>query len=121
MNPEDAADLMDQERTRNRFKQRAAITIAIMAMLLAITSLGGANAGKEALNNNVLASNYFNFFQAKNSRQTSYDLALAEFELAWAADPAMSAEAKAALKQKAEADRKTIDRYESEPSTNEGK
>ncbi len=37
MNPEDAGELMDQERTRDRFKQRAAITIAILAMLLAIT------------------------------------------------------------------------------------
>ena len=121
MNPEDAGDLMDQERTRNQFKQRAAITIAILAMLLAITSLGGANTGKEALNNNVLASNYFNFFQAKNIRQTSYELALAEIDLAWAADPALPAEAKAALKQKADAYRQTIARYESEPSTNEGK
>ncbi len=121
MNPEDAGELMDQERTRDRFKQRAAITIAILAMLLAITSLGGANAGKEAINNNVQASNYFNFFQAKNIRQTSYELALAEFELAWAADPAMPAEAKAALKEKAEGYRRTIARYETEPSTNEGK
>ena len=84
-------------------------------------SLGGANAGKEAINNNVQASNYFNFFQAKNIRQTSYELALAEFELAWAADPAMPAEAKAALKEKAEGYRRTIARYETEPSTNEGK
>jgi hypothetical protein len=121
MKAEDAADMMDQEKAHNRFRQRAAVTIAIFAMLLAIAGLGGANAGKEAVNNNVLASNYFTFFQAKNVRQTSFALAADQLELAWANDPALPADAKAALKAKAEAYRKTVARYESEPETNEGK
>ena len=121
MKAEDAADMMDQEKAHNRFRQRAAVTIAILAMLLAITGLGGANASKEAIINGVLASNSFNFFQAKNVRQTSFALAADQLELAWANDPALPAEAKAALKAKAEAYRKTVARYESEPETNEGK
>jgi hypothetical protein len=121
MKAEDAADMMDQEKTKDRFKQRAAVLIAVLAMILAITGLGGSNAGKEAVNNNVLASNYWNFFQAKNMRQTSIALAADQYELAWANDPALSPEAKAALKAKAEAYRKTAARYESEPDTQEGK
>ncbi len=121
MKAEDAADMMDQETTRDRFRQRAAVTIAILAMLLAITGLGGGNATKEAINNNVLAANFFTFFQAKNMRQTSFVLAADQLELAWANDPALPAEAKAALKAKAEAYRKTVARYELEPETNEGK
>ncbi len=122
MKADEAAELMDSETTRDRFKQRAAVTIAIFAMLLAITSLGGSNAGKEAVNNNVLASNYWNFFQAKNMRQTSFGLAADELELRLAQnDPALSPEAQAALKAKAEAYRKTVARYESEPDTREGK
>ena len=121
MKAEDAAEMMDQEKPRDTFKQRAAVTIAFFAMLLAITGLGGSNAGKEAVNNNVLASNYFNFFQAKNVRQTVITLAADEFELGWASDPALPAEARAAIKSKAEAYRKTAARYESEPETNEGK
>jgi uncharacterized protein DUF4337 len=121
MKAEDAADMMDQEKAHNRFRQRAAVTIAILAMLLAITGLGGANASKEAIIHGVLASNSFNFFQAKNVRQTSFALAADQLELAWANDPALPAEAKAALKAKAEAYRKTVARYESEPETNEGK
>lgn len=121
MKAEDAADLMDQERTRDRFKQRAAVVIAILAMILAITGLGGSNAGKEAVNNNVLASNYWNFFQAKNMRQTSIALAADQLELAWLNDAALSPDAKAALKAKAEAYRKTAARYDSEPDTGEGK
>lgn len=121
MKAEDAGEMMDAEKTKDRFKQRAAVTIAILAMILAITGLGGSNAGKEAVNNNVLASNYWNFFQAKNMRQTSFVLAADQLELAWANDAALSPEAKAALKAKAEAYRKTVARYESEPETMEGK
>ena len=122
MKADEAAELMDSETTRDTFKQRAAVTIAFFAMLLAITSLGGSNAGKEAVNNNVLASNYWNFFQAKNMRQTSFGLAADELELRLAQnDPALSPEAQAALKAKAEAYRKTVARYESEPDTREGK
>jgi hypothetical protein len=59
MKADEAADLIDQDRTTDRFKQRAAIAIGILAMLLAITSLGGQNATKEALNANIQASNLF--------------------------------------------------------------
>jgi len=121
MKAEDAGEMMDQESHRDTFKQRAAVLIAVLAMLLAITSLGGSNAGKEAVNNNVLASNYWNFFQAKNVRQTVYQLAADEFELGWLNDSSLSPEARAALKAKAEAYRKTAARYETEPETNEGK
>ncbi len=121
MKADEAAEMMDQERHTDKFKQRAAILIAVLAMVLAITSLGGSNAGKEAVNNNVLASNYWGFFQAKNMRQTAYALAADEFELGWLADPAMPAEARAALKAKADVYRKTVARYDSEPGTNEGK
>lgn len=121
MQAEDAGDLMDQEKIHDRFKQRAAIAIAFFAMLLAITGLGGQNATKEALNSNIQASNYWSFFQAKNVRQTVYQLAADEFELAWLNDTTLSPEARAALKTKAEAYRKTVARYETEPETNEGK
>jgi hypothetical protein len=121
MKAEEASEMMDAEKARDTFKQRAAIAIAVLAMLLAITSLGGSNAGKEAVNNNVLASNYFNFFQAKNMRQTAIALAADQLELAWANDPALPPEAKVALKSKADAYRKTVARYESEPETGEGK
>src|ERR1041384_5218707 len=106
MKAEDAAEMIDQDKENDRFKQRAAVGIAVLAMLLAITGLGGANAGKEATNNNSYAANQYAFYQAKNIRQTDYNLA---------------AEARAALKAKAEAYRKTAARYESEPETQEGK
>jgi hypothetical protein len=121
MKAEDAADLMDQDKQQDRFKQRAAVCIAILAMFLAITGLGGANAGKEATNNNIYAANFYAFYQAKNIRQTDFNLAADAIELAFLQDTSMSAEAKAALKAKADAYRKTSARYETEPETNEGK
>jgi len=121
MKADEAAELMDKDRESDRFKQRAAIVIAFFAMCLAITSLGGSNAAKEAFNNNILASNFYSFFQAKNIRQTSYQLAGDELELAWLRNPALPAESRKALQDKLNFYRETAKRYESEPDTREGK
>jgi Domain of unknown function (DUF4337) len=121
MEAEDAAEQMDQEPAQDEFKKRAAMVIAFFAMLLAITGLGGNNATKEAINENIQAANAFNFFQAKNMRQTSLVLAANEFELTWANEPGLPESAKAALRDKLADYRKTIARYESEPETGEGK
>jgi nitroreductase len=120
MEADEAAEYMEKEKESDTFKRNAAIVIAIFAMLLAITGLGGGNATKEAINENIAASNAFNFFQAKNMRQTSLTLAANEIELAWSAGN-LSDDAKAALKTKLDDYRKTIQRYESEPATGEGK
>lgn len=121
MKAEDASELMDAEKAKDTFKQRAAVAIAFFAMLLAITGLGGQNATKDALNSNVEASNYWNFFQAKNMRQAAYALAATEIESAWLATPGLPDDARMALKDKAAKYRATVARYESEPDTNEGK
>src|SRR5262249_37078673 len=98
-----------------------AVVIAFFAMVLAITGLGGSNAGKETLNNNIMASNFYTFFQAKNMRQTSLILAADEMEVGWLNDPNLPDTAKQAIRTKVEQYKKTIARYESEPETNEGK
>jgi hypothetical protein len=121
MKADEAAEMMDKDKESNRFKQRAAVAIAFFAMALAICGLGGSNAGKEAVNNNVLASNYFNFFQAKNMRQTAHELAADELELGWLNDPAIPESVKQAMRTKLEHHRATVARYESDPRTNEGK
>lgn len=100
MQADEAAELMDNEKESDRFRQRAAVVIAFFAMVLAITGLGGSNAGKEAVTNNVLASNFFNFFQAKNMRQTALVLAADQFEFAWLNDPAIPDATKEELRKK---------------------
>src|SRR5919197_1366690 len=100
MDANDAAEMMDKERETDTFKQRAAI--AVFAMVFAICGLGGQNATKEALNNNVLASNFFNFYQAKNQRQTALTLAADELELGWLNDPSLPEGVKQAMRTKVE-------------------
>ena len=121
MKADEAAELMDRDRETDYFKTRAAVVIAFFAMCLAITGLGGSNAAKEAFNNNILAANFFSFFQAKNIRQTSYQLAADELELSLQGNPALAGEARKAVQAKVDAYRKTVARYESEPDTREGK
>ena len=121
MKADEAADLIDKEKEGDRFKQRAAVAIAVFAMVLAICGLGGSNAGKEAVNNNVLASNFFNFYQAKNMRQTAFTLAADEIEIVRLQDPGLPDGMKTALQKKLQDYKATIDRYESDPKTNEGK
>jgi hypothetical protein len=121
MEADEAAEMMEKDRERDLFKQRAAVAIAVFAMVLAISGLGGSNADKEALNNNVLASNFFNFYQAKNMRQTAFTLAADEIELDRLADPALPEASKQSLRKRLDDYKATIARYESEPATNEGK
>lgn len=120
MKADEAGELMDSEKSDDAFKTRTAIFIAVLAMLLAITGLGGQNAAKEALNNNVLASNFYAFYQAKNMRQTSYALAADGLALSLA-NPALPAEARGEIQKKIDGYRKTVARYDSEPDTQEGK
>ncbi len=74
MKADEAGEMMDAEKSNDKFKTRTAIMIAVLAMLLAVTGLGGQNAAKEATNNNIFASNLYAFYQAKNIRQTSFAL-----------------------------------------------
>lgn len=120
MKADEAGELMDAEKSNDMFKTRVAILIAVLAMLLAVTGLGGQNAAKEAVNSNVLASNFYAFYQAKNMRQTSFALAADDLELSLA-NTGLPEEAKAAIRKKIEDYRKNVARYESEPDTQEGK
>jgi hypothetical protein len=54
------------------FRKRVALAVGIMAMLLAISSLGGENAMKDTINSNILAADAFAFYQARNIRQDVY-------------------------------------------------
>ena len=61
----------------------------MLAVLLAICNVGGANAAKDATRANIDASNTWAFFQAKNIRRTAITMAADELELQLAAQPAM--------------------------------
>ena len=121
MDAQETAELIEQSGHGNKQQNRSALTISILAMVLAIASLGGSNAMKEATQENILAANAYAFYQAKSIRQTEYKLAAADLELQMAREPNMNANAKALYEKKLADYKKTIDRYESEPETKEGK
>jgi hypothetical protein len=103
------------------FRRMTGIYLGIVAMLLAITSLGGSNASKVMTNANIQASDTYGFYQAKYARQTTYRLAADQLEAQLAVSPAMPQPAKAAIEDRIKRWRDTAQRYESDPAGGQGK
>jgi hypothetical protein len=121
MDSSDAADLIAElheekaEHERDdRFRNRAALLIALLAALLAIGGLGGGNATDDMVFNNIRASDTWAFFQAKNMRQTAYEIAAGQIE-AELADPSLAEPSRTAMSARLADYRATIARYEDEP------
>lgn len=70
------------------------VYIGILAVVLAICSMGGGNAAKDATLKNIEAANTWAFFQAKNARRQALHLQADDLELRLASDPALSDEGK---------------------------
>ena len=104
-----------RESADEKFKNRAALIIAVMATLLAITSLGGGNAAEDVANNNIHASDTWAFYQAKSIRQTTMRVAADGLEADLRANPNMTAEARDFIQKKIDEYRSTAARYEDEP------
>jgi Domain of unknown function (DUF4337) len=103
------------------FRKLTGIYLGIIAMLLAITALGGANATKTMVNANIQASDTYGFYQARNIRQTAYQIAAEQLEADLQAQPAMPDAARTKIEGIVKRYRERVDRYESEPSTGDGK
>src|ERR1700730_8335351 len=99
--------------------RKIALVIAILALFLAFSETLGKGAQTAALSENIAASDLWAFFQAKTIRQTVMRTA-AETEAIEVAT-ITDATVKAAMEKQIDTWKKTIDRYESEPSTNEGR
>jgi hypothetical protein len=103
------------------FRRFAAIYLGVIAMLLAITSLGGSNATKVMLGANIQASDTYGFYQSRNIRQTIYQITAEELEAQLFAQPDMPEAAKAKIEAAIKRYQARVERYESDPSTGEGK
>jgi hypothetical protein len=132
MDPIDAAETINEveEEAREaggkvageKFRSLAALTIALMAMLLAIASLGGGNVAEDMVATNIQAGNLWAFYQAKNARQTSFKLAAdsleAEIRLH---ENSLKPEVRQSFEKTIQEYNETVARYESEPDKGEGK
>lgn len=99
--------------------KRIGILIAVMAAVLAFTEAAGSNAASDALRGTVEASNTWAFFQAKTIRMTNLRLEARTLELNTIGMP-KGKKLDEITAQIAEW-RETADRYDTEPSTGEGR
>ncbi|HEY5838111.1 MAG TPA: DUF4337 domain-containing protein [Pyrinomonadaceae bacterium] len=117
MEASDAAEQIveTKENGADKFKSRAAMVIGFMAMLLAITSLGGGNVLEDMIAHNIHASDTWAFYQAKTIRQTSLRVAADALEAELKINPNMTTDARQVLETKINEYRKTAERYDDEP------
>lgn len=97
--------------------KRIAVLIAILAAFLAIAETGAKSAQTEVLTEHVEATNMWTFFQAKTMRQTLVRTAAEELEVQYKDAGNMPP----AVKTQVDKWKETAQRYETEPSTNEGR
>ena len=99
MEAQESSELVE-DAIGDKSKTRTALTISVFAMVLAFASLGGSNAAKESMHENIQASNTYAFYQAKNIRQTSLKIAMSDLELQVLQQPSMPVPAKEAMPKK---------------------
>ncbi len=119
MGTDEAAELIAELREERsdradgeQFAHRAALLIAVMAATLAIGGLGGGNATDAMIASNIRASDTWAFYQAKNIRQTAYEIEAAELA---ARLPSAGPVERAEIEQRLADYRSTIARYDDEP------
>jgi hypothetical protein len=86
------------------------VYIGVLAVLLAICGVGGTNAAKDATRANIEASNTWAFYQAKNIRRTSHNLAADELEILLATQPGITGAARKSVEDKIKSYRSEADR-----------
>ncbi|HEY5795018.1 MAG TPA: DUF4337 domain-containing protein [Bosea sp. (in: a-proteobacteria)] len=99
--------------------KKIALLIAVLALMLSLSEIGGKQAENESIARNIDASNLWSFFQAKTIRGTTVRTAAEamEVDLAATTDPAT----RERMQKRIDGWKATIARYESEPDTQEGR
>ena len=70
-----------KEKAEDPFAKRVALCIAVYAVALAVTALGGSNAGKDMMMGMQKATNLWAYYQAKVVRENLYLLEAEKLEL----------------------------------------
>lgn len=109
----------DGSPTKNRDRW-IGVYIGVLAVLLAICSMGGDNASKEATLRNIEASNIWAFFQAKNVRRQVIRTHTEELEVLLATAPSLGETARKLIEDKIAANKAFDARLTSDPQSNEG-
>jgi hypothetical protein len=107
------------EGEHSSFNRRVALLIAVLALFLSFSETLGKSAQTEAIDANVKTSDTWAFFQAKDIRRTTLNVAADQTTLLAASvtDPS----AKATVDKQIADWRKTAARYDSDPKTGDGR
>jgi len=104
-------DVIDRLKAdKDELNKWVGVYIGVLAVLLAICNVGGANAAKDATRANIEASNTWSFYQAKTIRRTSYTLAADEMEQLLATQPGVAGPARKGVEEKIKTYRAEADR-----------
>ena len=121
--PADIPDKLDELEETNadaHSRQWVAIFISILAVILAITVMGGGNATKDMMNANIIINDTWAFYQAKNIRQNETRLAIDELK-ALKNSMWLPGETGHWIDERLKNYQAIADRYETDPKTGEGK
>ena len=91
------------------------VYIGVLAVVLAICNVGGANAAKDATRANIEASNSYAFYQAKTIRRTFFVLAADDLDLLLAREPGITGSARKSIEDKLKGYRTEADRLKRDP------
>ena len=110
---------LEEAEHASHSNRKIALLIAVLALFLALSETLGKSAQTEGIGANIEASDLWAFFQAKTIRQT----VLRTASETWAVEVAAARDepTKAAMQKQIDAWMKTIDRYETDPGSNEGR
>lgn len=108
-----------EEAVHSHGNRRVALLIAILAAFLAVTEMRGKGSQLESLAANIEAANLWSFLQAKTIRQTTLRTAAEELETV--GGNILPPDRTEVVAKRIHAWRATAERYETEPSTNEGR
>ncbi len=115
----DLIDTVEEKSSKHR-DRLIAVYIGILAVALAICSVGAGNATKDATARNIEAANAWAFFQAKNIRRNDIRLQIDTLELKLATEPELSPAARSTIEEKLKGYRAYEARLTSEPETGDG-
>jgi len=96
------------------------VYIGVLAVLLAVCSMGGDNATKEATLKNIEASNIWSFFQAKNVRRQVIRSHIEDLEVLLATSTGLSSEQLGMLEKKIAGHKAYEAKLTSDKQSNEG-
>jgi hypothetical protein len=99
--------------------KQIALLIAILALFLAFSETLGKSSQTDGIDNNIKASDTWNFFQAKTIRQTT--LRTAAEAMATQIGSVQDEAVKAAMSKQIDAWKNTVTRYESDPQAKDGR